>query len=210
MSQVQMGGVDLCDNLPSPEALTVQTQNLNETSTLPQTQSLSLLQKEDGGGQGLTQKASLSNDGKDGEEEKEKEGFTRGDREEDEEEDIDEVMKEEEEEEVSEGSSSLIRCQSPDTPMTDSSYSETGMEHTDIHTYRYSHYIQTWTYIFTHQYCFKSSPFTFLMGEQFSGHLIKILKVCSCPVTPEKNMLMCLCVSGALLSGRSHSDRQLN
>lgn len=39
---------------------------------------------------------------------------------------MDEVMKEDEEEEGSEGSSCLIRCQSPDTPMTDSSYSETG------------------------------------------------------------------------------------
>ena len=41
-------------------------------------------------------------------------------------------MKEEEDE--SEGSSCLIHCQSPDTPMTDSSYSETGMGHTHIHT----------------------------------------------------------------------------
>lgn len=123
MSQVQVGGVDLCDNLPSPEALTAQTRNLNETNALAQSQNLS-------GGRGLIQKASLSNNGKDTgeEEEQEKEGRRGGGREEDEEEDIDEVMKEEEEEEVSEGSSSQIRCQSPDTPMTDSSYSETGRE----------------------------------------------------------------------------------
>ncbi|XP_041797578.1 consortin [Chelmon rostratus] len=120
MSQVQVGGVDLCDNLCSPEPLTAQTRNLNETNTLAQTPSLSPSQKEDTRGRGLIQKTSLRNNGKDMEE-----GYTRGGREEDEEEDIDEVMKEEEEE-VSEGSSSLIRCQSPDTPMTDSSYSETG------------------------------------------------------------------------------------
>lgn len=123
-----MGGVDLCDNLPSPEALTVQTQNLNETAKLTQTPSPALLQNEDRGGQGLYQKASPGNNGEDRGEEEDKEGY----REEDEEEDTDEVMKEEEEEEeeVSEGSSSLIRCQSP---MTDSSYSETGKERTGIH-----------------------------------------------------------------------------
>lgn len=126
-----MGGVDLCDNLPSPEALTVQTRNLNEAATLTQTQSPALLQNEDRGGQGLYQKASPGNHGEDrGEEDKE------GYREEEEEEDTDEVMREEEEEEeeeVSEGSSSVIRCQSPDTPMTDSSYSETGKKHTFSH-----------------------------------------------------------------------------
>lgn len=125
-----MGGVDLCDNLPSPEALTVQTQNLNQTAKLSQTASPALLQNEDRGGRGLYQKASPGNNGEDREEEEDKGGY----REEDEEEDTDEVMKEEEEEEeVSEGSSSLLRCQSPDTPMTDSSYSETGKEHTGIH-----------------------------------------------------------------------------
>ncbi|GLD49036.1 consortin, partial [Lates japonicus] len=71
-------------------------------------------------------KSSFNNNGKDEEEEQGKEGYTGRDREEDEEEDIDEVMKEEEVEEESEESSGLIRCQSPDTPMTDSSYSETG------------------------------------------------------------------------------------
>ncbi|TKS69930.1 Consortin [Collichthys lucidus] len=105
MSQVQVGGVDLCDNLPSPEALTAQTRNLNETNA-------------------LTQPQSLSSNEKVMEEDQEKEGYMRRSRGE-EEEDVDEVMKEEEED-MSEGSSSLIRCQSPDTPMTDSSYSETG------------------------------------------------------------------------------------
>ncbi|XP_051235147.1 consortin isoform X1 [Dicentrarchus labrax] len=126
MSQALVGRVDLCDNLPSPEALTAQTRNLNEANTLTQTQSLSPSQNEDRGGRGLIQKASLSNSGKDTEEEQEKEGYMAGGREEDEEEDTDEMMKDEEEEEGSEGSSCLIRCQSPDTPMTDSSYSETG------------------------------------------------------------------------------------
>lgn len=122
MSQVQVGGVDLCDNLPSPEALTAaQTRNLNETNTLTQTQSHSPSQNEDGGGLGLIQKAALNDNGKN---EDGKEGYKGTDGEEDEEEDIDEVMKEEEDE--SEGSSCLIHCQSPDTPMTDSSYSETG------------------------------------------------------------------------------------
>ncbi|XP_042360701.1 consortin-like [Plectropomus leopardus] len=123
MSQVQVGGVDLCDNLPNPEALTAQTLNLNETNILTQTESFSPSQNEEGGG--LLQKASVNNNGKDMEEELGKEGYTGRGREEDEEDDFDEVMKEEEEEE-SEESSCLIRCQSPDTPMTDSSYSETG------------------------------------------------------------------------------------
>ncbi|KAI3377782.1 hypothetical protein L3Q82_008926, partial [Scortum barcoo] len=106
--------------------LTVQTLNLNETNVLGQTQSIAPSQNEDGGGRGLIQKASPSNSRKDLEEEREKEGHAGSVREEEEEEDIDEVMKEIEEEEESEGSSCLIRCQSPDTPMTDSSYSETG------------------------------------------------------------------------------------
>ncbi|XP_034726164.1 consortin isoform X2 [Etheostoma cragini] len=118
MSQVQVGGVDLCDNLPSPEALTAQTRNLNQTNTLTEIQRLCPSQDKDGGG--IIQKAPVNNNGKDIEKER-----GRG-REDDEEEDVDEVMKEEEEEEESEESSCLIRCQSPDTPMTDSSYSETG------------------------------------------------------------------------------------
>ncbi|XP_069029844.1 consortin [Embiotoca jacksoni] len=126
MSQVCVGGVDLCDNLPTPEALTAQTRNLNETNTLTQTQSRPPSQNEEGGRCGLIQKTTLCNNGKEQEEVGHgKEGNGGRSREEDEEEDIDEVMKEEEEEE-SEESSCLIRCQSPDTPMTDSSYSETG------------------------------------------------------------------------------------
>uniref|UniRef100_A0A3Q1AW62 Consortin N-terminal domain-containing protein n=1 Tax=Amphiprion ocellaris TaxID=80972 RepID=A0A3Q1AW62_AMPOC len=120
MSQVHGGGVDLCDNLPSPEALTAQTRNLNETNTFTQTQSLPSSQNEEGGRCGIIQKSSLNNNGKEEEEEQGKEGYAGRSRAEDEEEDIDEVMEEESE------SSCLVRCQSPDTPMTDSSYSETG------------------------------------------------------------------------------------
>lgn len=111
MSQLQVGGIDLCDNLPSPEALSAaQSRNLNETNTLTQTQSPS---------------PSQNDNSKDEEGEQGKEGYKGTDREEDDdEEDIDEVMKEEEDE--SEGSSCRIHCQSPDTPMTDSSFSETG------------------------------------------------------------------------------------
>lgn len=133
MSHVQVGGVDFCDNLPTPEALTAQTRNLNETNTLTQTHSVPPLQNEDGGGCGLIQKASLSNNGKDMVEEQAKEEYAGRGSEEDDEDDIDEVMKEEEEEEESEESSCLNRCQSPDTQMTDSSYSETGREHMDTH-----------------------------------------------------------------------------
>ena len=123
MSQVQVGEVDLCDNLPKSEDLTAQTRNLNETNTLTQRQN-----EEEGG---LIQKASVNNNGKDVEEEQGKAACTERGRE-DEEEDIDEVMKDEEDEEESEESSCLMRCQSPDTPMTDSSYSETGKEHTHM------------------------------------------------------------------------------
>ncbi|XP_034416996.1 consortin isoform X2 [Cyclopterus lumpus] len=89
---------------------------------------MSQVQEEEGG---PIQKTSVNNNGKDSEEEHGKEGYTgRGreeEEEEEEEEDIDEVMKGEgEEEEESEESSCLISCQTPETPMTDSSYSETG------------------------------------------------------------------------------------
>lgn len=137
-SQVQMGTDDVCDNLPSNEPLTAQTQNLNEMSTLTQTQ--------DEGGRGLFQKASLGNNGRRVDEEGEKDESVEGNVEEDEE-DLDEMMREaeeEEEEEISEGSSSLICCQSPDTPMTDSSYSETGREHKDTHRAKQKHF-------FTHE-----------------------------------------------------------
>lgn len=122
MSHVPVGGVDLCDNLPNPETLTAQTRNLNETNS-----SLSPSPDEEGGGCRLIQKSSThpNNNGNEEEEEEQgKKGYTEEGREEDEEEDdVDEVMREEEE---SEELSSLVRCQSPDTPMTDSSYSETG------------------------------------------------------------------------------------
>uniref|UniRef100_A0A3Q1HYJ2 Consortin, connexin sorting protein n=1 Tax=Acanthochromis polyacanthus TaxID=80966 RepID=A0A3Q1HYJ2_9TELE len=121
MSQVRGGGVDLCDNLPSPEALTAQTRNLNETNTFTQTQSLPPSQNEEGGRCEFVQKSSLNNNGKEEEEEEQgKEGYAGRSRVEDEEEDTDEVMEEESE------SGCLVRCQSPDTPMTDSSFSETG------------------------------------------------------------------------------------
>ncbi|XP_030579624.1 consortin [Archocentrus centrarchus] len=126
MSQVQTGGVDLCDNLPNPEALAAQTRNLNETDTLTQARSVSPSQNEDGGRCGSIQKTSLNNNGKEEEMRQGKDGYTGRSREEEEEEDIDEMMKEEDEEEESEESSCLNFCQSPDTPMTDSSYSETG------------------------------------------------------------------------------------
>lgn len=123
MSQVQTG---LCDNLPNPEALTAQTRNLNQTEMLTQTRSVSPSQNEDGGRCGSIQKTSLNNNGKEEELRQGKDGYTGINTEEDEEEDIDEVMKEEDEEEESEESSCLNFCRSPDTPMTDSSYSETG------------------------------------------------------------------------------------
>lgn len=133
MSQVQEVRDDLCDNLPTTEPLTAQTGNLNETSTF--SQNLSLLQKGERGEQGPFYNAPFSNTGRSRDEEEGKEGNAEGNRD-DEEEDLDEVMKEEDEEEedVSEGSGSIICCQSPDTPMTDSSYSETGQEHTHTHT----------------------------------------------------------------------------
>ncbi|PWA29081.1 hypothetical protein CCH79_00006123, partial [Gambusia affinis] len=119
MSQVHVDGFDLCDNLSNSEALTAQTQNLNETLA----QTLPLPQIDEGGTCSLVQKHSLDNNEK--AEETGVGGYSLGSRDVDEEEDVDEVMKEEEEEE-SEASSSLICCQSPDNLMTDSSYSETG------------------------------------------------------------------------------------
>lgn len=130
MSHVPVCGVDLCDNLPNPETLTAQTRNLNETNA-----SLSPSQNEEGGGCRLIQKSPThpNNNGNEEEEEQGKKGYTEQGREEDEEEDIDEVMREEEE---SEELSGLVRCQSPDTPMTDSSYSETGKKQTYFYTER--------------------------------------------------------------------------
>ncbi|XP_028257966.1 consortin isoform X2 [Parambassis ranga] len=121
MSQVHVCGVELCDNLPNPEALTAQTRNLNQTNTLAQTQRLPSSKNEEGGRCGLVQKSSLNNNGKEDKVEQGKESYEERSSEKDEEEDVDEVMEEESEE-----SSCVIRCQSPGTPMTDSSYSETG------------------------------------------------------------------------------------
>ncbi|KAM9764906.1 consortin [Menidia menidia] len=122
MSQDHGDSLDLCDNSPGSEALSGQSQNLNETNSLAPNQNLPLPQSEDGAIPDIIHKSSLNNNGKE-EEKTEKEGYTAKSR--DEEDDADEVMKEDEEEE-SEGSSCMTRCQSPDTPMTDSSYSETG------------------------------------------------------------------------------------
>nr|XP_057945819.1 consortin isoform X2 [Doryrhamphus excisus] len=106
MSQVVVGGAERCDNnTPHPNLFT--SQNLNET----QTEHSSALQNEFGAGE------FLNNNGDNQEGEEDRYG-------EEGEEDIDEVMKDEEEE--SETSSCRIHCRSPDTPMTDSSYSETG------------------------------------------------------------------------------------
>lgn len=143
MSQVQLrGGVDLCDNLPTSETLAALSQNLNDATGLTQAQSLSVLQEAAGEGRRLIQQASLG-----GNEEVEGKAADAGGDGEDE--DVDEEMMEEEEEEISEGSSVLIRCQSPDTPMTDSSYSETGMHqgtqgNSYLHTKTTLHYIYTY------------------------------------------------------------------
>ncbi|RVE74654.1 hypothetical protein OJAV_G00024470 [Oryzias javanicus] len=112
MSQTQIGKVGLCDNSPHSEERNVQTQNLNESSTV--TQSPSDSQNMEGGTCGFVQQTSPNNNGMEEKEEYPGKKY-------DEEEDTDEVMEEESEE-----SASLIRCQSPDTPMTDSSFSETG------------------------------------------------------------------------------------
>ncbi|XP_038150536.1 consortin-like [Cyprinodon tularosa] len=118
MSQVGVDGFELCDNISDSEALTAQTRNLNQTLA----QTLPIPQNEEAGSCCPIQKTPLDNSR---EEETGKEEHSEESRDVDEEEDVDEMMKEEEEEE-SEASSSLICCQSPDTPMTDSSYSETG------------------------------------------------------------------------------------
>ncbi|KAM4596934.1 consortin [Fundulus diaphanus] len=122
MSPVRVDGFELCDNISSSEALAAQSRNLNDTLA----QTLPLSPNDEGGTCSAVHKPPLDNSGTEGEEVgTAKEERSGGTRDADEEEDDDEVMKEEEEEE-SEASSSLICCQSPDTPMTDSSYSETG------------------------------------------------------------------------------------
>ncbi|XP_061132168.1 consortin isoform X3 [Syngnathus typhle] len=112
MAQVIAGGVDHCDNTPHPEP-----HNLNELNPLTQMEHTSALKNDSR--TGLPSKASLNNNG---ENKEELEGHKSTSKEE--EEDTDELMKDEEEE--SEASSCLMHCQSPDTPMTDSSNSETG------------------------------------------------------------------------------------
>ncbi|KAF6731148.1 Consortin [Oryzias melastigma] len=114
MSQTQVDEVGLCDNSPHSNERNVQTQNLNETSTLVQNQSPSDSQNTEGRTRGFIQQTSFNNNGLEEKEEHPGKKYDEG-------EDIDEVMEEESEE-----SASLIRCQSPDTPMTDSSFSETG------------------------------------------------------------------------------------
>lgn len=129
MSEVQEVRDDLCDNLPTTEPLTAPTGNLNTTSAL--SHNLSLLRKGDSGEQGLFHNAPLTNRGSSRDRENKKEGNGEGNRD-DAEEDLDELMREEDEEkeDLSEGSNSIICCQSLDTSMTDSSYSETGQQHT--------------------------------------------------------------------------------
>ncbi|XP_051918922.1 consortin [Hippocampus zosterae] len=113
MSQVVVAEDDCCDNKPHPEPHTAQPQNLNEINPATRIEQTSALQNDFGAG--LPLKVSLNNNGEKKEElEKHKE----------EEQDTDELMKDEEEE--SEASSCQMHCQFPDTPMSDSSYSETG------------------------------------------------------------------------------------
>lgn len=100
---------DLCDSL------SVAAVNLNE---IAQTQSCLASENENGGQQISTTKPPFNNNGNYEPDDQDICVCTRQM-----EEDQDEVMKEEED--YSEGSS-FTRCQSPDTPMTDSSYSETG------------------------------------------------------------------------------------
>lgn len=100
---------DLCDSLA------VAPVNLNE---LAQTQSRLASENENGGQQVSTTRAPFNNNGVYEQDEQDKNVCTAQT-----DEDQDEVMKEEEDDSEE---SSLIRCQSPDTPMTDSSYSETG------------------------------------------------------------------------------------
>lgn len=135
MSQVRGGRDHIYDNLPTIEPLTAQTGNLNGTSTLSQNLHL---QKGETKEQGLFHKTPLSKTGRSKDEEEEKVGNAEENRD-DEEEDLDEGLNEEDEEEddLSMGSASLICCQSPDTPMTNLSYSETGTEHTHFfHVFR--------------------------------------------------------------------------
>ncbi|XP_077569874.1 consortin-like isoform X2 [Stigmatopora nigra] len=114
MSEFVVGGVGRCDNTTHPDLLIAHASNLNETTSLPPRELTSALQNNFGSG--LPSKTPLNNNGGKREESESHKNT--------EEEDIDEVMKDEEE--ASEASSCQMHCQSPDTPMTDSSYSETG------------------------------------------------------------------------------------
>ncbi|KAM6943445.1 consortin [Xenentodon cancila] len=127
MSQANVDTVDLCDNLPNSQA---QTQNLNETNALTERQGLPLSQNE-GKTCDVIKKTPLNNNGKVEEKLEEERGnkdTPEKCRNEYEEEDTDEMMREEDEEEEDESGESicLTRGKSPDTPMTDSPYSETG------------------------------------------------------------------------------------
>ncbi|KAJ3593593.1 hypothetical protein NHX12_005927 [Muraenolepis orangiensis] len=116
MSQRQ--GDLTCDNLPDPQALSSQNLNLNETHAPAQTHTLTQEHCVSQGEAIGACKPPLSHSNNNGEDE---DTYSSGGRENEEE---DELMKEEEDK-LGE-SSDLIRCQSPDTPMTDSSFSETG------------------------------------------------------------------------------------
>lgn len=119
MSQVVVAEDDCCDNKPHPDPHTAQPQNLNEINPATRIEQTSALQNDFGAG--LPVKASLNNNGENKEElERHKSASNE------EEQDTDELMKDEEEE--SEASSCQLHCQFPDTPMSDSSYSETGTE----------------------------------------------------------------------------------
>ncbi|CAL8353000.1 unnamed protein product [Merluccius merluccius] len=110
----------MCDNLPDPQALGSQNLNLKESHAPSQTHTLTKehshhVSKGEDIGAGKPPQSHSNNNGED------EDTYPVGSRE-NEEEVEDELMKEEDE---SEESSGLIRCQSPGTPMTDSSFSET-------------------------------------------------------------------------------------
>ncbi|CAL8243533.1 unnamed protein product [Lota lota] len=117
----QCEGDLMCDNPPGPKPLGSQNLNLTETrapsqtNTLTQEHSLHHSQAEDIG-VCKPPRSPSNNNGED------QDKFPLGSRD-NEDEGEDELMKEEDE---SEESSGLIGCQSPSTPMTDSSFSETG------------------------------------------------------------------------------------
>ncbi|XP_061601315.1 consortin [Cololabis saira] len=122
MSQAHVDKVDLCDNLPTSQAQTPNLNSLTESRGLP-------LSQTEGKTCDVITKTSLNNNGKEEQKLEMEQGHKESpekSRNEYDEEDTDEMMREEEEEDESEGSSCITRGKSPDTPMTDSSYSETG------------------------------------------------------------------------------------